>query len=148
MVSRKLSRLKSKMALIIFYLTVPFLLLSYQSPAPTAIAQTVYRLSTGWTVRGSNPSGGGRYPASVQTCPGAHPASCTVVTASFSGVERPGSGAEPQPHLQCRSLKLGRAITLPALRVLVVCYRENLYLYQSSAGSIDLVQEERSWKLL
>ena len=48
---------------------------------------------------------------------------------SFQGVKRPGRGADPQPHLQCRGLKLGRAIPLPALRALVACYRENLYLY-------------------
>ena len=35
----------------------------------------------------------------------------------------------PLPHLQCRGLKLGRAIPLPTLRTLVACYRGNLYLY-------------------
>ena len=34
----------------------------------------------------------------------------------------------PQPHPQCRGLKLGRAIPLPALRALVACYREKLCL--------------------
>ena len=31
-----------------------------------------------------------------QTGPGAHPASCTMVTGSFSGVKRPGRGADPR----------------------------------------------------
>ena len=50
-------------------------------------------------------------------------------TGSFRGVKRPGRGAETHPHLQCRGLKLGRAIPLPAIRALVACYRENIYLY-------------------
>jgi hypothetical protein len=37
-----------------------------------------------WTVRVSNP-GGARFPAPVQTGPGAHPASCTMGTVSFQG---------------------------------------------------------------
>jgi len=36
-------------------------------------------LPTGWTVRGSNP-GGARFSTPVQTCPEAHPASCTMGT--------------------------------------------------------------------
>jgi hypothetical protein len=38
---------------------------------------------TSWTVRGSNP-GGARFSANLQTGPGAHPASCTMDTGSFS----------------------------------------------------------------
>jgi hypothetical protein len=52
-------------------------------------------------------------------------------TGYFPGVKLPGRGADPPPHLQCRGLKLGRAIPLPSLRALVACYRENLYLYLS-----------------
>ena len=41
----------------------------------------------------------------------------------------PGGGRgmvlTPQPHLQCRGLKLGRAIPLSALRALVACYGEH-----------------------
>jgi hypothetical protein len=48
------------------------------------VAQSVLRLATGWTVRGSN-SGGGKFFAHVQTGPEAHPASCTVGTGSFPG---------------------------------------------------------------
>jgi hypothetical protein len=38
-----------------------------------------------------------RFSALVQTCPGAHPASCTRGTGSFPGVKRPGSDADPSP---------------------------------------------------
>jgi hypothetical protein len=56
------------------------------------VAQSVYRLATGWTVRGS------RFFAHVHTDPEAHPASCTMGTGSFPGVKRPGRGADhPSP---------------------------------------------------
>ena len=64
---------------------------------------------------------GARFSVPIQTGPGAHPASCTVVTGSFPGLKRLGSGADPHPHLQCWGLKLGRSIPLPALRALVAC---------------------------
>ena len=48
-------------------------------------------------VRGSNPSGGARFLAPVQTGPGAYPASCTMGTGSFLGVKRPGRGADHPP---------------------------------------------------
>ena len=38
--------------------------------------------------------GGGRFSASVQTGPGAHPVSCTMSTGSFPGVKRPGRGVD------------------------------------------------------
>jgi hypothetical protein len=47
------------------------------------VVQSVERLATGWTVRGSNPGGEARFSAPVQTGPGAHPASCTMGTGSF-----------------------------------------------------------------
>ena len=61
------------------------------------IAQSVERLATGWTVRGSNLGGGARFSAPVQTGPGAHPASYTMGTGSFVGVKRPVRGADPPP---------------------------------------------------
>jgi hypothetical protein len=67
------------------------------------IAQSVWRLATGWKVQGSNPSGA-RFSAPVQTGPGAHPASCTTSTGSFPGVE---SGWDvtltPHPLLEPKS---------------------------------------------
>jgi hypothetical protein len=38
-----------------------------------------------------------RFFAHVQTGPEAHPASCTMGTGSFSGVKRPGRGADHPP---------------------------------------------------
>ena len=60
------------------------------------IAQSVYRLTTGRTVRGSN-RGGMRYSARVQTEPGAHPTSSTMGTGSFPVVKRPGRGVDHLP---------------------------------------------------
>ena len=37
------------------------------------------------------------FSAPVQTCPGAHPASYTMVTGFFPGVKRPGPGVEHHP---------------------------------------------------
>ena len=54
-------------------------------------------LKSGWTVRGSNPGGGARLSASVQTGPGAHPASCTMGTGSFTRVKS-GRGVTLTPH--------------------------------------------------
>ena len=59
-----------------------------------------------------------RFSAPVQAGPGAQPASCTVGTGSFPGVKRPGRGADPHPLLQCRGVKLSRAIPLRTLRAL------------------------------
>jgi hypothetical protein len=46
----------------------------------------------GWTVRDRNPVGA-KFFAHIQTSPGVHPASCTMVIGSFPGVNRPGRGA-------------------------------------------------------
>jgi len=42
---------------------------------------------------------GARFSASVQSGPGAHPASYTMVTGSFPGVMGPISGVGHPPHL-------------------------------------------------
>ena len=47
-------------------------------------------------VRGSN-TGGSEIFAPVQSLPGAHTASCTVGTGSFSSVKRPERGFDPPP---------------------------------------------------
>ena len=59
------------------------------------VAQSVWRLFRGWTVRGSNP-GGARFFA-IQTGPGAHPAYCTTDTGSLPVVES-GRGVTLTPH--------------------------------------------------
>ena len=62
------------------------------------IAQSVYRLATGWTVRGSNPGGGEIFRTlPVVTVPGAHTASYTMGTGSFQGDKRPGRGLDHPP---------------------------------------------------
>jgi hypothetical protein len=73
-----------------------FLISHILLPTVVWIAQSVQRLATGWTVRGSNP-GGARFSAPVQTDPGAHPASCTMGTGSLTGVES-GRGVTLTPH--------------------------------------------------
>ena len=91
------------------------------------IAQSVQRLATGWTVRGSNPVGV-RFSVSVQTGPGAHPASCTVGTGYFPGESGRGGVPTTHPHLSADVMK-GRAIPLLTLWAFVACYRENFTFY-------------------
>jgi hypothetical protein len=55
------------------------------------IAQSVYRLAKGWTVRGSNPDEA-RFSASVQTGPGTQTVSYTTGTGNFLGVKRQRHG--------------------------------------------------------
>ena len=43
-----------------------------------------------------------RFPASVQTGPGAHPASYTMVTGSFLGISSHGVALTTHPHLAPR----------------------------------------------
>ena len=76
-----------------------------------------HNVATSWTVRGSNPGGGARFSAPVQTGPGAHPASSTIGTGSFPGVKS-GRGVTLTPHplLVLWSWK-GRAIPLLPLLV-------------------------------
>ena len=45
---------------------------------------------------------GARFSATVQTGPGAHPASCTMGTGTFPGVKRPGRGVDHPPTSKCR----------------------------------------------
>ena len=80
------------------------------------VAQSVWRLATGWTVRGSNPGGGKRFSTSVQIGPEAHPASCAMGTGSFPGVKN-GRGVTLTPHpLLVPWSRKSRAITLLPLR--------------------------------
>ena len=60
------------------------IIVSYTAMKVGRVAQSVWQLTAGWTVRGSNP-GGARFSA-IQTSPGAHPASCTMGARSFPGV--------------------------------------------------------------
>ena len=79
----------------------PYIALSW-----AGIAQSALRISTGQTVRGSNPGVGLRFSAPVQTDPGAHPVSYTMGTESLPGVKRPGRGVDhPSPYLAPRLKK-------------------------------------------
>jgi hypothetical protein len=73
------------------------------------VAQSVWRLTTGWTIRDRIPVG------TRFTGPGVHPASCTMGTASFPGVKC-GRGVllTTHPLPVPRSWK-SRAIPLPTL---------------------------------
>ena len=63
---------------------------------PSGITQSVKRLGTGWTVRGSNPDGA-RFSVPVQTVPGAHSAPYTMGTGSLPGVKQLGCGVDHPP---------------------------------------------------
>jgi hypothetical protein len=60
------------------------------------IAQLEQRLSTGRTVRGSNP-GEGEFSRAVQIGPESHAASCPTSTESFPGVKRTKRGVDHPP---------------------------------------------------
>jgi hypothetical protein len=65
-----------------------------------------------------------RFSAPVQTDPGDHPASYTMVTGSFLGVKRPGRGFDHQPHLVPK-LKKEYSYTSTHFWAFVACYRMN-----------------------
>jgi subtilisin family serine protease len=75
------------------------------------VAQSVYRVATGWTVRGSNP-GGGEIIRTRPDRPWGPPSLLSMGTGSFPGVQRPRRGADHLPLLAPRSRK-SRAIPLP-----------------------------------
>ena len=73
------------------YEYLSYLILFHNVCTPRAgRAQSLQRLASGWTVRGSNPGGEARLSSPVKTGPGTHPAFYTVVT----GVEPPGRGVD------------------------------------------------------
>jgi len=61
------------------------------------------------------------FSAAVQTGPGTHPTSSTMVTGSFLGVKQPGRGADQTPSSSSES---GVILRLP-LWGFVACSREN-----------------------
>jgi hypothetical protein len=63
--------------------------------------------------------GGERFSAPVQTRSGGHPASCTMGTGSFPGIES-GRGVTLTPHpFLCRGLEKSRVIPLLSVRAFV-----------------------------
>ena len=96
-----------------FGLTLPvsfhqFSILTFHSSTNEAIwaatAQSVYRLATGWTGRGSNPRGA-RISAPVLTGPGAYPVPYAMGTGFSPGVKRPRRGVYHPPDLAPRLRK-------------------------------------------
>jgi len=69
----------------------------------------------GWTVCRSNPSGGVRLSAPIQTSTEAHPASCTMGTGSVLGVKQPGHDIDHPPHLVLRLKRENSYTTAPLL---------------------------------
>jgi len=55
-------------------------------------------------VQESNPGGGARFSAPIQTGPGAHPGYCEMDTGSFPGVKLSGRGFD-HPHLSSVKVK-------------------------------------------
>ena len=100
------------------------------------IQQSVQRLATGWTVRGSNLGDGEIH----RTGPGANPASYITGTGSFPGVKRPGRGVDHPPPssaevkervgytsnspLGLRGLLYGELYSYLQIRILKLSYRE------------------------
>ena len=77
------------------------------------VAQSVQRLTTGWTVR-DRIQVGTRFSAPTQTGPGAHPASYKMGTGSFPGVQF-GQGVVLTTQLLVPWSWKSRAIPLPTL---------------------------------
>jgi hypothetical protein len=61
------------------------------------IAQSVQRLATGWTVRGSNPDGGEIFRTRPDRRWGPPSLLCKGYRVSYPGVKRPGRGVDYPP---------------------------------------------------
>jgi hypothetical protein len=70
-----------------------------------AIAQSVYRLATGWTVRESNPGGGEIFRSRPDRPWGLPSLLYNGYRVYFLGVKRPGRGVDHPPHLAPRLKK-------------------------------------------
>jgi len=84
-----------------------------------AIAQSVQRLATGWTVPGSNPCAGDVF-RNRQTGPGAHPTTPTMGTGSVPKVKRPGRDVDHPSNAEVKE-------------------RVELYLYPKSGPSWPVI---------
>jgi hypothetical protein len=98
-----------------------------------------------WKVRGSNPDGGEIF-RTLQTGPGAHPASYTTGTVSFPVIKRLGRGDDYPPHLQPRLRKEYNFTSTPLLGF-VACFRVNFTsLYYTSYIIHQYILEMKSVK--
>jgi len=73
----------------------------------------------------SRGGGGARFSAPVQTCPGAHAASCTMFTGSFPGVKRPGRVFDHPPPYSAEVKKRVELNLYSPLWAFVACSRVN-----------------------
>jgi hypothetical protein len=100
-------------------------LLDHACDGWAGIAYSVQRLATGWTARGSNPSGGDIYSTRPDWSWGPRSLLYNGYRLSFTGVKRPGRGVDHPPHLAPR-LRKSKAIPLLPLWDFVACYRVNV----------------------
>jgi hypothetical protein len=72
-----------------------------------------------WTALESNP-GEVKISAPIQRSLGANPATCTVVTGSFSGIKRPGLGVDHPRHSPSGNVQSVLELILPNLLYIFV----------------------------
>ena len=110
------------------------------------MASSVLRLSTGWTVLGSNP-GGERdflFSAPVHSGLGVQPASCTVGTGALSwGVKQSGRGFDHPLLIYRRGLGMGGAYPWIALCAGNGMLWSDLYLYLKAARKCKKKKRDR-----
>jgi hypothetical protein len=78
------------------------------------IAQSVYRTSTSWTVRGSKPGGAEIIPAHPDQPRGTHSLQYNAYQGQFAGTKCP-PGFDDYPPITVAGSSVGRAIYLPRL---------------------------------
>ena len=92
------------------------------------IAQSVLRLATGWTVRGSNP-GGDEIFRTLPDRPWGPPSLLYNGYRVFPGDKAAGAWRWPPTHILRRGWRKSRAIHLLSLWVFVACSRVNFILF-------------------
>ena len=92
------------------------------------IAQSVQRLATGWTVRGSNPSGDEIFRTRPNGSWGPSSLLYNGHRVLLPGVKRPGRGVNHPPPPGAKVKKNSTAITLLPLWAFMVCSRANSFI--------------------
>ena len=88
---------------------------AYEDNSHTTTAQSVKRLATGWTVRGSNPGGGQIFRTRPDRPWGPPSLLYNGYRVTFQGVKRSGRGVNHPPHLGPRSKKEQSYTSTPPL---------------------------------